>query len=76
MIAKIETAAGFPVIDRSSTPLCPTEAGREFIRLAHQILQAAAGEQAKPHLDPEGGREVPLGHAENPSAAGSTPTAK
>jgi DNA-binding transcriptional LysR family regulator len=52
MISKIETAAGFPVIDRSSVPLCPTEAGREFIREAHQILQAAPG-QTKPHLDPE-----------------------
>jgi TniQ protein len=41
MIRKIETTAGFPIIDRSSTPLTPTDAGRELIREAHQILQAA-----------------------------------
>ena len=41
MIAKIEAAAGFPIIDRSSTPLPPTDAGRGFVREAHQILQAA-----------------------------------
>ena len=48
MIRKIETAAGFPIIDRSSTPLSPTGAGREFIREANQVLQAA-GEQAEAH---------------------------
>jgi len=41
MIAKIEAAAGFRIIDRSSTPLTPTGAGRELIREAHQVLQAA-----------------------------------
>jgi DNA-binding transcriptional LysR family regulator len=41
MIAKIEKAAGFRIIDRSSKPLTPTDAGRELIREAHQILQAA-----------------------------------
>lgn len=41
MIRKIETAAGFRIIDRASTPLIPTDAGCEFIREAHQILQAA-----------------------------------
>jgi DNA-binding transcriptional LysR family regulator len=41
MIRKIETAAGFTVIDRSSSPLTPTDVGRDFIREAHQILQAA-----------------------------------
>jgi DNA-binding transcriptional LysR family regulator len=41
MIRKIETAAGFRIIDRSSMPLIPTDAGCEFIREAHQILQAA-----------------------------------
>jgi hypothetical protein len=41
MIAKIETAAGFPIIDRFGAPLSPTDAGREFVREAHQILQAA-----------------------------------
>lgn len=60
MLRKIEAAAGFPVIDRSSVPLCPTEAGREFIREAHQILRAAV-EQTKPHLDPEGRRKIPIG---------------
>jgi hypothetical protein len=74
MIAKIETAAGFPIIDRSGTPLSTTDVGRAFICEAHQILQAAR-EQTKPHPDPEGRREVPPGHAENPSAADSTPTA-
>jgi DNA-binding transcriptional LysR family regulator len=39
MVTKIETAAGFPIIDRSSTPLSPTDAGHEFIREALQILQ-------------------------------------
>jgi hypothetical protein len=37
-IAEIETAAGFPIIDRSSTPLSPTDAGRDFIHKAQQIL--------------------------------------
>jgi hypothetical protein len=41
MIRKIETTAGFPIIDRSSTPLTPTDADRELISEAHQILQAA-----------------------------------
>ncbi len=41
MLRKIETAAGFPIIDRSSTPLTPTDAGRELIREAHQILRTA-----------------------------------
>ena len=50
MVAKIETAAGFRIIDRSATPLSPTDAGREFIREAHQILQAAREQM------PEGGR--------------------
>jgi hypothetical protein len=77
MIAKIETAAGFPIIDRSSTPLCPTDAGRDFIREAHQILQAA-WEQTTAYPHPGGGREegeVRLGHAENPSAVGREPGA-
>jgi DNA-binding transcriptional LysR family regulator len=50
----IETAAGFPVIGRSSTPLSPTDAGRDFIREAHGILQAAREQMAvRPY--PEGG---------------------
>jgi DNA-binding transcriptional LysR family regulator len=31
MLHKIETAAGFAIIDRSGRPLAPTTAGREFI---------------------------------------------
>jgi hypothetical protein len=41
MVRKIEIAAGFPIIDRSSTPLAPTADGREFIREALQVLQSA-----------------------------------
>jgi len=41
MSRKIESAAGFPIIDRSSTPLTLTGAGRELVREAHQILQGA-----------------------------------
>jgi hypothetical protein len=40
MITKVESAAGVRIIDRSSTPLSPTYAGREFIREALQVLQA------------------------------------
>jgi DNA-binding transcriptional LysR family regulator len=40
MIRKIEATAGFPIIDRSTTPLSSTEDGREFIREALQVLQA------------------------------------
>jgi hypothetical protein len=40
-ITKIETAAGFTIIDRSSAPLAPTAAGREFIQEALQILRIA-----------------------------------
>ena len=32
MLHKIEMAAGFTIIDRSSSPLAPTAAGREFIQ--------------------------------------------
>jgi hypothetical protein len=41
MIRKIETAAGFPTTGRAGTPLTPTGAGYNFIREAHQVLQAA-----------------------------------
>jgi DNA-binding transcriptional LysR family regulator len=71
MIAKIETAAGSRIIDRSSTPLSPTDAGRDFIREALQILRAAR-EQAAAHPIPEEGRreaEVPLVHAGNQPGA-------
>jgi len=46
MIAKIEAAAGFLIIDRSGPPLSPTDAGGDFIREAHQILQAAREQTA------------------------------
>lgn len=46
MIAKIEAAAGFLIIDWSGAPLSPTDAGRGFIREAHQILQAAREQTA------------------------------
>lgn len=41
MVHKIETAAGFTIIDRSATPLTSTEQGRDFLREALQILQTA-----------------------------------
>jgi DNA-binding transcriptional LysR family regulator len=47
-ITKIETAAGFTIIDRSSTPLTPTAAGGEFIREALQILRSAHRNPAPP----------------------------
>lgn len=40
-IRKIETAAGFTIIDRAPVPLIPTARGREFLREALQILQIA-----------------------------------
>jgi hypothetical protein len=42
-ITKIETAAGFTIIDRSNTPLAPTAAGGEFIQEALQIRRIARG---------------------------------
>ena len=44
---KIETAAGFTIIDRSVTPLIPTETGREFLHEARQILQIARDVEAR-----------------------------
>jgi hypothetical protein len=75
MLRKIETAAGFTIIDRSSTPLSPTDAGRDFIHEAHQILRAA-WEQTAARPYPEGGCEkagVPFVRAEVMSASGVTP---
>lgn len=40
-ITKIETAAGFAIIDRSSMPLATTAAGHELIQEALQILRIA-----------------------------------
>jgi DNA-binding transcriptional LysR family regulator len=47
MIAKIEATAGFLIIDRSGSPLSLTDAGRDFIREAHQILQAAGNRRLR-----------------------------
>ncbi len=44
---KIEIAAGFTIIDRSVTPLAPTEAGREFLHEALQILQITRDTEAR-----------------------------
>jgi DNA-binding transcriptional LysR family regulator len=41
MVHKIETVAGFTIIDRSATPLTSTQQGRDFLREALQILQTA-----------------------------------
>jgi DNA-binding transcriptional LysR family regulator len=46
MVRKIEIAAGFTIVDRSSTPLAPTADGREFIREALQILRIAQATKA------------------------------
>jgi hypothetical protein len=68
--------AGLRIIDRSSTPLAPTDIGHEFIE-ALQILQAAL-EQTTAHQHPEvehneaGAR---LGRVRNPSAADATSAA-
>jgi hypothetical protein len=73
-LSKIEKAAGFPIIDRSSTPLAPADGGREFIREALPILQAAREQTPHPRRGLEDA-EVSCGHAENPSAVGLTPPA-
>lgn len=68
---KIETAAAFRIIDRSNKSLSPTNADRQFMGEAHQVLQAAQ-EQATAHPNPEEGRqeaEVPLVHAGNQPGA-------
>jgi hypothetical protein len=46
MIRKIETAAGFLIVDRSSTPREPTGKGREFMREAFQVLRIAQAAEA------------------------------
>ena len=74
MIAKIEAAAGFRIIDRSSRPLAPTDPGRELIRDALQVLQTAR-EQTTAHRHPEVERNeagVRFGRVSNPSAADAT----
>ncbi|MFE3476540.1 hypothetical protein ACFXOI_33935 [Streptomyces bacillaris] len=37
----VEKAIGFQIIDRSASPLAPTERGREFLLEAQEILHAA-----------------------------------
>jgi hypothetical protein len=49
MVRKIELAAGFTIVDRSSTPLAPTADGRGFIREALQILRIAQATEAAQH---------------------------
>jgi DNA-binding transcriptional LysR family regulator len=46
MVRKIEIAAGFTIVDRSSLPLAPTADGREFIREAFQVLRIAQAAEA------------------------------
>jgi hypothetical protein len=48
MVHKIETAAGFTIIDRSGKPLAPTTAGRQFIQEAFQILRIAQEQEDRP----------------------------
>jgi hypothetical protein len=46
MVRKIEIAAGFIIVDRSSTPLAPTADGRELIREALLVLRIAQATKA------------------------------
>jgi hypothetical protein len=48
MLCKIETAAGFAIIDRSGSPLARTAGGRELIAEARQVLLIARAAEA-PH---------------------------
>jgi hypothetical protein len=59
MLHKIESAAGFIIIDRSGPLLAPTAAGREFIEEALSILQCAQEQMAEPAPDVAGGEVVP-----------------
>ena len=40
-VRKIENAVGFTIIDRTTSPLTPTQRGRESLHEARQILHAA-----------------------------------
>jgi len=57
MLHKIETAAGFTIIDRSGRPLAPTAAGCEFIQEALQILRIAQEQGHRPGGQLEDGPE-------------------
>lgn len=46
MVRKIEIAAGFTIVDRSSSPLTLTADGREFIRETLQVLRIAQAAEA------------------------------
>jgi len=52
MLHKIETAAGFAIIDQSGRPLVPTTAGHEFISEASQILRIAQKQGDRPDCQP------------------------
>ncbi len=39
-VTGLEKTVGFQIIDRSTSPLAPTERGHEFLREAHEILRA------------------------------------
>src|SRR5258708_27351410 len=49
MVHKIETAAGFTIVDRSASPLTSTEWGRDFLHEAIQILQTARETPGREH---------------------------
>lgn len=71
MIAEIETAAGFCIIDRSAMPSPAMETGREFIREA----QAAREQTEETPLSVRGREDAEawLDDTENPSAVGLAP---
>jgi hypothetical protein len=54
MLHKIETAAGFSIVDRSCTPLAPTAEGHEFLHEAFHILQIAQEQVAATGAPPAG----------------------
>ena len=56
MLHKIETAAGFAIIDRSGRPPAPTTAGREFIYEASQILRITQEQGDRPDCPPADSR--------------------
>ena len=46
-VQKIEAAAAFTIIDRSTTPLTPTPAGHEFLREAFEVLRGRPGARSR-----------------------------
>ena len=67
MLHKIESAAGFTIIDRTSTPLAPTAPGREFLHEASQILWIAQQQGNRPdaRLENDTRESCILGHSAN-----------